>query len=32
MKVAGSASSTLPIYDKLLKKIYAYYQTIWKDK
>jgi hypothetical protein len=23
---------TLPLYDKLLKKIYAYYQTIWKEK
>jgi len=23
---------SLPIYDKLLNKIYAYYQTIWKDK
>ncbi len=22
----------LPIYDRLLKKIYAYYQTIWLDK
>ena len=22
----------LPLYDKLLNKIYAYYQTIWKDK
>jgi hypothetical protein len=22
----------LPIYDRLLKKIYAYYQTIWADK
>jgi hypothetical protein len=27
-----STADTLPIYDKLLKKIYAYYQTIWKDK
>lgn len=23
---------TIPLYDKLLKKIYAYYQTIWKEK
>lgn len=22
----------LPLYDKLIKKIYAYYQTIWKEK
>lgn len=22
----------LPIYDRLLKKIYAYYQTIWREK
>ena len=23
---------TLPLFDKLKNKIYAYYQTIWKDK
>lgn len=28
MKVLDS----IPLYDKLLKKIYAYYQTIWKEK
>ncbi|MDY0903892.1 phosphoribosyltransferase-like protein [Pedobacter sp. CFBP9032] len=27
-----NALETLPIYDRLLKKIYAYYQTIWRDK
>lgn len=32
MKDKVSTVDTLPIYDKLLKKIYAYYQTIWKDK
>lgn len=26
------AYETLPIYDRLLNKIYAYYQTIWRDK
>jgi hypothetical protein len=25
-------SDHLPIYDKLLKKIFAYYQTIWREK
>ena len=25
-------STTLPIYDVLLKKIYTYYETIWQDK
>ncbi len=25
-------NDTLPLYDKLMKKIYAYYQTIWRDK
>ena len=23
---------TLPLYDRLMNKIYAYYQTIWRDK